>query len=138
VGLQEECAVLGFCADRLVGACSVQLLCSGDQTMEVTVTGRHMGISESLKSYCREKAEKLIRFYDRIQLIEVILDGNNGQHSAEMIVHTAGAQPFVAREVQEDAYAAVDLMLDKIERQIRRHKQKLRNRKHPPKAAEES
>lgn len=104
--------------------------------MQINVTGRHMGISESLKEYCREKSERLARFYDRIQSIEVILDGNNGRHTAEMIVHSEGAQPFVAKEHHEDAFAAVDLMLDKIERQIRRHKEKLRNRKHPPKMTE--
>ena len=38
----------------------------------------------------------------------------------------------MASEEHEDAFAAVDLMLDKIERQIRRHKERLRNRKHPP------
>jgi putative sigma-54 modulation protein len=104
--------------------------------MQITVSGRHMGISESLKGYCQEKSERLVRFFDRIQSIEVILDGNNGQHFAEMIVHSEGTPPFVAREQHDDAYAAVDLMLDKVERQIRRHKEKLRNRKHPPKAPE--
>ena len=105
--------------------------------MQITVSGRHMGISDSLKQYCEDKSERLIRFYDRIQSIEVILDGNNGQHFAEMIVHSEGTQPFVAHEQHDDAYAAVDLMLDKVERQIRRHKEKLRNRKHPPKSGEE-
>ena len=105
--------------------------------MQITVSARHMGISDSLKDYCREKSERLIRFFDRIQSIEVILDGNNGQHFAEMIVHSEGTQPFVAREQHDDAYAAVDLMLDKVERQIRRHKEKLRNRKHPPRTSEE-
>jgi putative sigma-54 modulation protein len=105
--------------------------------MQITVTGRHMGISDSLKSYCREKSERLIRFFDRIQSIEVVLDGRNGQHFAEMIVHSVGTQPFVAREQHEDAYAAIDLLLDKVERQIRRHKEKLRNRKHPPQTPEE-
>jgi len=105
--------------------------------MQINVSGRHMGVSESLKEYCRKKSERLIRFFDRIQSIEVILDGHNGQHFAEMIVHSERAQPFVAREQHEDPYAAVDLMLDKIERQIRRHKEKLRNRKHPPKTSPE-
>ena len=105
--------------------------------MQITVSGRHMGISDSLKSYCREKSERLIRFFDRIQSIEVVLDGRNGQHFAEMIVHSVGTPPFVAREQHEDAYAAIDLLLDKVERQIRRHKEKLRNRKHPPKTPEE-
>ena len=105
--------------------------------MQITISGRHMGISDSLKSYCRRKSERLLRFFDRIQSIEVILDGSNGQHFAEMIVHSVGTAPFVAREQHEDAYAAVDLMLDKVERQIRRHKEKLRNRKHPPRAPDE-
>ena len=105
--------------------------------MQITVSGRHMKISDSLKQYCEEKGERLIRFFDRIQSIEVILDGNNGQHFVEMIVHSEGAQPFVASEQHDDAYAAVDLLLDKVEGQIRRHKEKLRNRKHPPKSEEE-
>src|SRR5690606_3318199 len=104
--------------------------------MVINVSGRHMSVSDSLKAYCEEKAAKLLRFYDRIQSIDVVLDGNNGQHYAEMIVHTEGTQPFVASEEQEDAHAAVDLLMDKIERQIRRHKERLRNRKHPRSAAE--
>lgn len=102
--------------------------------MQVTVSGRHMGVSDSLRDYCQQKAERLVRFYDRIQSIEVILDGHNGEHTAEMIVHSDGTPPFVASEENNDAYAAVDLLIDKIERQIRRHKERLRNRKHPPKS----
>lgn len=104
--------------------------------MQVRVSGRHMGVSEALREYCEKKAERLIRFYDRIQSIEVVLDGRNGKHSAEMIVHSVGTAPFVATEEHDDAYAAVDLLLDKIEEQLRRHKEKLRNRKHPPKPPE--
>jgi len=99
--------------------------------MQVTVSGRHMGISDALRSYCQEKAEKLTRFYDRIQKIEVVLDGHSGLHSAEMIVHSDGTHPFVASEEREDVFAAVDVLMDKMERQISRHKEKLRNRKHP-------
>lgn len=99
--------------------------------MQVKVTGRHMGVSESVKTYCQEKAERLVRFYDRIQSIEVILDGHEGQHKAEIIVHADRTDPFVAHEEQEDIYAAVDLILDKVEEQLRRHKEKIRNRKHP-------
>lgn len=103
--------------------------------MQVNVSGRHMGVSDSLKEYCERKSERLIRFYDRIQSIDVVLDGHEGQHTAEMIVHSEGTHPFVASEEHTDAFAAVDLMLDKVERQIRRHKERLRNRKHPPKGA---
>lgn len=104
--------------------------------MQVTVSGRHMGVNDALRDYCEKKAERLVRFYDRIQSIEVVLDGRNGKHSAEMIVHSEGTSPFVAHELHDDVFAAVDLLLDKVEEQIRRHKEKLRNRKHPPKPAE--
>jgi putative sigma-54 modulation protein len=93
-----------------------------------------MGVSEALQAYCREKAERLPRFLDRVQSVDVILDGKEGIHTAEMIVHSAGAPPFVATEQHEDIYAAVDLLMDKIEAQLRRYKEKHRNRKHPPRA----
>ncbi len=100
--------------------------------MQVTVSGRHMSVSESLKRYCLEKAQKLERFFNRIQAVDVVLDGQAGMHTAEIIVHADGNQPFVASERQEDVYAAIDILIDKMERQLTRHKEKLRNRKHPP------
>lgn len=105
--------------------------------MEVKVTGRHMGVSDALKSYCIEKAHKVERFYNRIQSIEVVLDGKAGVHEAEMIIHMDGNPPIVAHERQEDAFAAIHLVVDKIEEQLRRLKERLRNRKHPRGAGEE-
>ncbi len=106
--------------------------------MQITVTGRHMGVSDALKAYCVEKADRLTRFYDRIQLIEVVLDGKDGAHTAEMIVHAAGVhQPFVAHQADDDAFAAVDLIIGKLEEQLRRHKERHRNRKHPPRSPQE-
>lgn len=90
-----------------------------------------MTVSEELKDHCIKKAERLERFYNRIQNIDMILDGHDGQHFAEIIVHADGTQPFVASEEREDAFAAVDVLMDKIERQVRRYKDRQRNRKHP-------
>ncbi len=105
--------------------------------MQITVSGRHMAITDALRAYCEEKASHLLRFFDRIRTIEVILDGQTGSHKAEMIVHTDRAQPFVASEQNEDLHAAVDLLIDKLEAQLRRHKERIRNRKHPPRAGSE-
>lgn len=98
--------------------------------MQVVISGRHMSVSDEVKGYCNEKAERLTRFYDRVQSIEVILDGQNGSHSAELIVHADRTDPFIAQEQHADLHAAVDMVMDKVERQLRRHKEKLRNRKH--------
>lgn len=99
--------------------------------MQVNVSGRHINIGDGLRDYCEQKATKLLRFYDRITAIDIILDGQDGHHTAEMIVHSEGTQPFVASEEDKDAHAAFDLLMDKIERQIRRFKDRMRNRKHP-------
>lgn len=99
--------------------------------MRVNVVGRHMSLSDAVRDYCTQKAEKLGRFYDRIQSIDVVLDGHDGDHAAEIIVHTDGTSPFVASEHNSDMFAAVDLLMDKIEVQIRRYKERHRNRKHP-------
>lgn len=105
--------------------------------MQITVSGRHMGISDGIRAYCEEKAGRLTRYYDRIQSIEVVLDGKAGEHTAEIIVHSDGTPPFVATEAREDLHAAIDLLVDKMERQLTKHKEKLRNRKHPPKTGTE-
>ncbi|MBW7904315.1 MAG: ribosome-associated translation inhibitor RaiA [Phycisphaerae bacterium] len=99
--------------------------------MQITVSGRHMTVSDEVKSYCQDKAGRLLRFYDRIQSIELVLGGADGQHSAEIIVHAEGTHPFVASEQHDDVHAAIDVLMDKVEGQIRRHKERLRNRKHP-------
>lgn len=103
--------------------------------MQIRISGRHMAVSESLKNYCNEKAGRLPRLLDRIRSVEVILDGKDGMHAAEMVVHADGADPFVASEEHADPFAAVDLLIDKIEEQLRRHKERHRNRKHPPHAS---
>lgn len=98
--------------------------------MKITVSGRHMSVSDDVRDYCIEKAEKLTRFYNRLRSIEVVLDGNSGSHNVEMIVHADRTDPFIATEEQEDIFAAVDLVADKVERQLTRHKERHRNRKH--------
>ncbi len=105
--------------------------------MQVRITGRHMGVSEGLRTYCEQKAQRLERYFNRVREAEVILDGVDGRHQVEMVVHADGAGPFVARCEHADAYAAVDLALDKLERQLRDHKERLRNRKHPPRVPDE-
>ena len=98
--------------------------------MLVSVVGRHVQITGEVKSYAEQKAQKLPRFYDRIQAIEVVVDHESDLSSVEMIVTAAGKQTFVAKEVGPDTLACIDLAVDKLERQLTKHKEKFRNRKH--------
>ncbi len=102
--------------------------------MIVTVSSRHMEVSHPLKTYAEEKTDKLTRYYDRIQEIEVIIDSvkDNGKEktSVEVIVNAEHKGMFVAHHADGDAYACLDACVHKLERVLSDHKKKLRNRKH--------
>jgi putative sigma-54 modulation protein len=90
-----------------------------------------MEATESLKSYVAEKVGKLPRFYDNVQKIEVILDKEADNAVCEIIAHAVRKHTFVATHREESLYACVDVCLDKITEQLRRHKDKVRDRKGP-------
>lgn len=99
--------------------------------MQLSVTGRHIAVTDPMKQYAEEKAGKLTRFYDRIHTIDVILDHEKTAHHVEMIIRTDHKHTFVASTNAGDFYEAIDLVVDKLSRQLREHKDKHRNRKHP-------
>lgn len=99
--------------------------------MLFTVTGRHIEVTESMKDYAEQKAQKLTRFFDRINEVELVTEDEAGKFRVEMMVRTDHRDTFVGRVDADDYYEAVDLVIDKLERQVTKHKEKLRNRKHP-------
>ena len=99
--------------------------------MIVTVASRHMDVTPALKTFAEQKANKLLKYYDRIQEIEVIMDAKKDTTKVEMIVNAEHKNMFIAQHEEPDAYAAIDQCVDKLERQLSDHKKKVRNRKHP-------
>ena len=99
--------------------------------MIVTVSSRHMDLTVPLKTFAEEKAGKLDKYFDRIQDIEVIIDHESDHMKIELIVNAEHNHRFVAHCTDEDAYAAVDSCVGKMERILSDHKKKIRNRKHP-------
>jgi putative sigma-54 modulation protein len=97
--------------------------------VEVKVTSKHMELSDALRDYATQKSGKLVKYFDRIQGIEVVVENDKGGTSVEMIVNADRAARFVARH-DGDAYASVDACVDKLERQLHEHKDQFRNRKH--------
>jgi len=96
----------------------------------VTISGRHMDVTEALKNFAEQKANKLTKYYDRIQEIEVVMDAGKDSTTVEMIVNAEHKNMFIARHDEGDAYACIDGCVDKLERQLSEHKKKFRNRKH--------
>ena len=99
--------------------------------MRVSLVERSGHVSEAAKEYARDKAGKLAKYFDRLEGVEVIITQESQKYQVEMIARTDHRQTFVASEVHEDVRASVDLVVDKMERQLVRHKERLRNRKHP-------
>ena len=99
--------------------------------MIVTISGRHMDVTEALKNFAEQKANKLTKYYDRIQEIEVVFDANKDGTRVEMIVNAEHNAVFIAHHDEGDAYACIDGCVDKLERQLTDHKERFRNRKHP-------
>lgn len=98
--------------------------------MLVTVASRHMDVTPALKTFAEQKAMKLLKYYDRIQEIEVVFDAGKDRTTVEMIVNAEHKNMFLAHHNEGDAYACVDACIGKLERQLSDHKKKIRNRKH--------
>lgn len=98
--------------------------------LRITMSGRHMDLSEKLKSYAGEKTAKLERYYDRVQSAEVVFDSEAGTHCCEIVVTADHHSTFVAKETNDDPYAALDAVVKDLERQLTKHKERFRNRKH--------
>jgi putative sigma-54 modulation protein len=99
--------------------------------VQLSVTGRHIQITDAMRQYAEDKAGKLSKFYDRIESVDVVLDHESMHHLVEVVVRADHKHTFVAKEKAPDFYEAVDVVVDKIGRQLTRHKTKHRNRKHP-------
>ena len=98
--------------------------------MEITVTGRHLEITPPIKQYANDKVAKLPRYFNRIQLIAVVASKqDNHTFEVEIIVEAEHHDDFVAKVTGPDLYACVDSAVDKLERQLTDHKERLRNRK---------
>lgn len=94
--------------------------------MQLNITFRQFGSSDALKAYAREKVERVNRLLDRAGEAHVVLSLERHLHHADITIHS-GAWVLRGRDKSEDMYASIDLAMDKIERQLRRYKDKLKD-----------
>lgn len=92
--------------------------------MQMKLTGNHVEITPALRDYAQSKLSRIERHFDNMTTIHVILSVEKLRQKAEATVHVAGAD-LHADAVEEDMYAAIDALTDKIDRQVTRHKEKL-------------
>jgi putative sigma-54 modulation protein len=92
--------------------------------MQINLTGHHVELTPPLHDYVNSKMERLERHFDHVTDIHVVLSVEKLRHKAEATLHVSGGTLF-ADAVQEDMYAAIDSLTDKLDRQVKKHKEKL-------------
>ncbi len=92
--------------------------------MQLNVTGHHVEITPALRDYVGSKLERLERLFDHVTNVHVVLSVEKLRHKAEATLSITGNNLFADAE-EEDMYAAIDALADKLDRQIRKHKEKL-------------
>ncbi len=94
--------------------------------MQITITGHHIEVTDSLRNYVNEKFQRLERHFEHVIDTRVILSVEKLVQKAEATVHVNGANLF-AEEEHSDLYAAIDGLIDKLDRMTIKHKEKLSN-----------
>ena len=94
--------------------------------MQLNITGHHVAVTRPLREYVDSKLSRLERHFDFVTNVHVILTVDKLVHKAEATMHVSGANLFADSDAT-DMYAAIDGLADKLDRQLKRHKEKLQD-----------
>ena len=92
--------------------------------MQINLTGHHVEVTPALREYVTKKLARVVRHFDHVTSVHVVLTVEKQSRKAEATLHVAGADIF-ANASHHDMYAAIDTLVDRIDGQVRRHKEKL-------------
>lgn len=97
--------------------------------MQIDITGHHVDVTPALRAYVTEKLQKLVRHFDQVNSVHVILNVEKLQQQAEATVN-AGGKTLFATDSAPDMYASIDGMVAKLDRQVRRYKERITKHHH--------
>jgi len=92
--------------------------------MQLSLTGHHIDITDSLRDYVSTKLARLERHFDQLTDIHCVLTVEKLEHKAEATIHLSGGT-IHAEQIEQNMYAAIDILADKLDRQVKKHKEKL-------------
>ncbi|MFO0919793.1 MAG: ribosome-associated translation inhibitor RaiA [Planctomycetaceae bacterium] len=95
--------------------------------MQVAITSRHGQLSPGAQDHMRQKAEKLLTFFERVTAISITTDVQHDDAVVEILVDAEHKHNFVATETASNVMAAFDSALHKMEQQIRKYKEKIQD-----------
>ncbi len=91
--------------------------------MQLDLSGHHVEITDSIREYTASKFDKIKRHFDKVIDVHVVLSVEKLNQKAEATIHLNGIKIF-AEDTQENMYAAIDALIDKLDRQVVKHKEK--------------
>jgi len=105
--------------------------------MNLTVSGHHLAVTSAIRSYVENKFSRIKRHFDHVIDVSIILTVDKLSQKAEVTCHVRGLDIFVESD-NPDLYAAIDLLVDKLDRRIIKYKDRLQAhphdalKRHPP------
>jgi putative sigma-54 modulation protein len=97
--------------------------------MNLNITGHHVEVTPAIADYVKTKLDRVIRHFDNVTSVHVILSVDKLKQKAEVTMHVKG-KDIHADSVESDLYAAIDTLADKLDRQVVKHKEKISNHAH--------
>ena len=96
--------------------------------MRIDVIGKHLTVTDAIRQYAESKLDKLPKYWDGVQQMTTVFEQDrHGKFQVEVRVDVVKHQDFIARVDGEDLYACIDLAVDKVLRQLKDYKEKLRS-----------
>jgi putative sigma-54 modulation protein len=92
--------------------------------MQINLTGHHIEVTPALRSYVESKFERVERHCNNVSEVHVVLGVEKLRRKAEATIYVAGGNLFADAE-HDDMYAAIDALIDKVDRQLLKYKEKL-------------
>lgn len=93
--------------------------------MQINLSGHHVEVTDSMREYVNSKFAKLERHFDHINNVHVVLNVEKIKQIAEATLHLNGGEIHASSD-HSDMYAAIDSLVDKLDRQVIKHKEKLK------------
>jgi putative sigma-54 modulation protein len=103
--------------------------------VQIKISARHGHLSDATQDFIRDKTNKLLHIFQRLTMIDVTVDlqlDEKDEKSVEFVVSAEHKHDFVARAKHKDILAAVELVLDKLEQQVRKYKEKIQDHRRTP------
>lgn len=104
--------------------------------MQIKISARHGHLTDEVQQFIQNKAEKLPHLFERLTMIDITVDLRGDEKHVEFVVQAEHKHQFVAHMQDANLLAAVDLVMAKMEGQLRRYKEKIQDRRRTPSAGE--